>query len=99
VGKFASWKEGVAIIYHTFFNLQGEIMKPEIIKNRVLGMQLCVPVSFSENQILEFAEKENPCGAFNGWQLAKNGSMYLGGDEERVECLERPGFVHVVVGC
>jgi len=70
---------------------------PSIIKTRPLAMQLCVPEGYTEEQIIEFANRENPCGIQAGWFLAKDGDSCLGGAPARVNCGSLAGFVHVVV--
>lgn len=70
---------------------------PEIIKQRAMGMQLCVPEDWSQDDILRFAEKEAPCGTTNGWFLCDDGHPSLGDSPARVPCAQQDGFVHVVV--
>lgn len=71
--------------------------KPEVTRVGVLDMQVCVPEDWSDAQVLEFAEAANPCGTDAGWVIRRQGSEYLQGDDERVSCLERSGFVHLML--
>ena len=72
-------------------------MKPEVTKTSFLCMQVCVPKHWDDEQIVNFAEQENPCGTESGWLIRRQGSEYLGGDDERVPCCERDGFVHIML--
>lgn len=71
--------------------------EPQVTKAGVLDMQVCVPATFSDDEIVRFAEKEFPCGTTLGWQIRKEGSERLMGHPERVGCAERDGFVHVML--
>lgn len=72
--------------------------KPEVVGRRLLGMQLCVPKAWGKKRILAFAERENPAGTENGWNLCEEGDDALLGDPARVQCQEKENFVHVIVG-
>jgi hypothetical protein len=63
---------------------------PMVTRVKVLSMQVCVPKDWNDDQVVNFAEKENPCGTTAGWVIVK-------GNDERVQCAERPTFVHVVL--
>ena len=60
-------------------------------------MQVCVPEDWNDDQVLDFAGVENPCGTENGWFIRKQGSKYLSGADERVACEERPNHVHIML--
>lgn len=64
---------------------------------KALAMQVCVPKDFTEEQIVAFAELENPAGTSHGWHVARKGDTALAGCEERVQCEERGDCVHVVL--
>jgi len=49
--------------------------------------------------LLEFAEKENPCGTTLGWVIRKNGDEALLAQPERNPCSVRVGFVHIMLDC
>jgi hypothetical protein len=70
---------------------------PVVTKYGILDMQVCVPKDWTDEQVLEFAQKEYPCGTENGWQVRKSGNKLLNGEPERVECNGRNGFVHVML--
>lgn len=53
-----------------------------------LDMQVCVPKEWSDDQVLDFAENENPCGTQNGWSIRRQGSEFLSGSDERVQCAD-----------
>ena len=62
---------------------------PMVTKQGVLGIQVCVPKDWSDKQVLEFAEKECPCGTTAGWGVRKVGDKLLNGALERVVCKGR----------
>lgn len=68
--------------------------QPELTGVGLLSCQVCVPESWTNEQIREFAERENPCGTTSGWHV-RTGSDVLQGDLERAPCSDREGFVHV----
>ena len=72
-------------------------MGPEVTRRGALDMQVCVPKEWTDDQVEEFAESENPCGTSGGWAIRKKGSAYLGGNPERNPCNDRPGFVHITL--
>jgi len=65
---------------------------PEIIRCSVFALQVCVPATWTDEEIEEFAEQEHPAGAFDGWHIQRDGPY-----PERVSCNDREGFIHVVV--
>lgn len=71
--------------------------KPEVTQRGVLDMQVCVPAEWTDEQVLDFAEKENPCGTTNGWFIRREGDKELMGCPERQPCAERDNFVHIML--
>lgn len=71
--------------------------EPQAIKLGALSMQVCVPEDWTDEQIKEFADRENLCGTANGWQIRKQGDEALAGCDERVPCDGRKGFIHVML--
>ncbi len=63
-------------------------MEATITQMAALNVQVCVPVEWTDEQAIAFAEKEYPCGTTNGW---------CPGKFDRVNCAERTGMVHVVL--
>lgn len=70
---------------------------PEVTKIGALDMQVCIPADWTDEQVKEFADKENPCGTDFGWVIRKQGSELLNGSGERVKCAEREGYVHIML--
>lgn len=70
---------------------------PEVSRRGFLDMQVCVPEWFSDEEVRDFAESNNPCGTTGGWQIRREGSELLRGDPERRKCSERDGFVHITL--
>ena len=60
-------------------------------------MQVCVPEDFTDEQVLAFAERMNPCGTEAGWQIRRQGNALLRGMPERMDCSARYGYVHIVL--
>ncbi len=71
-------------------------MKPEITMRGILDMQVCVPEDWTDEQVKEFADRENLCGTTYGWFIRKD-TERLGGSPERNPCRERKGFVHIML--
>lgn len=67
--------------------------KPQVTKNGFVCMQVCVPAAWNDDEIREFANRENLCGTTNGWVVS--------GREEvtPVPCEGRDGFKHVILDC
>jgi len=72
-------------------------MQAEVLNAGILSMQVCVPIGWTDCQVLIFANCANECGTENGWCIRKEGDRYLKGDPERNPCQERQGFVHVML--
>ena len=73
--------------------------EPEITKQGLLNMQVCVHKDFTDKQVHDFAEQMNPCDTQHGWAITKQGHELLSGDNERVACCERKDFVHIMLHC
>ena len=74
-------------------------MHSEVTRRGLLDMQVCVPKDWADEAIVEFAERENPCGTINGWFIRRQGSEYLSGSDERVQCSEHRDNVHIMLEC
>jgi len=74
-------------------------MKPQVTFAKFLDMQVCIPTDWTDKQVKEFADAENPSGTEHGWCVLKDGDKYLGGDPERVPCKKWDGFVHMRLAC
>lgn len=72
-------------------------MKAEVIRNGIFSMQVCVPGDFTDEQITNFANTENPCGTKRGWAVRKEGHELIAGDAERVKCSLIDNCVHVML--
>ncbi len=62
-----------------------------------LSMQVCVPATTTDAEVLAFAEKNNPCGTEGGWQIRREGDESLGGAPERVSCASVTNHVHIML--
>ena len=75
-------------------NLKGS---PQVTRHGIFDMQVCVPASYTNRQVKDFAESAYRCGTSNGWSIRKKGSKYLKGDLERQPCNDREGYVHIML--
>ena len=71
-------------------------MKAEVTKVGLLDLQVCVPSEWTDKQVEEFAEEENPSGT-NGWAIRREGDKALAGDPERQSCEGRFDCVHIML--
>ena len=67
---------------------------PEVIRNGVFSCQVCVPESYTDDEVKSFADTHNLCGTENGWFVRDENPD---GSPKRVACSERKGFVHLVL--
>jgi hypothetical protein len=72
-------------------------MTATVTRRGALGMQVCVPSDWTDEQVVAFAESEYPCGTTNGWLIRRAGDEALAGQPERVECSQEAGHVHVML--
>ncbi len=70
---------------------------PTVTMTCLFGVQICVPSDWTDEQVLELAEKEYPCGTEDGWRIRREGSPLLDGQPERVQCADDPGMVHIML--
>lgn len=73
--------------------------EPEILRISIFSLQVCVPGSFTDKQVEEFANDAAPTGISSGWGIRKEGEESLKGDPERNPCDTREGCVHIVLDC
>lgn len=69
----------------------------EVTHRGAFDCQVCVPASWDDDAVKQFADQENLCGTEHGWHIRKDGDPGLAGAPERVACLSRPGFVHIML--
>ena len=70
---------------------------PVVTRRSSLNIQVCVPKDWTDEQIVEFANREELCGTQHGWGIRKQGHELLTGCDERVKCEDRPNFVHIML--
>lgn len=80
------------------------ILKPQITdgivtKYGIFDMQVCVPSTWTDQQVTDFANQKNPSGTENGWQIKKEGHESLKGDPERNQCADASDRVHIMLEC
>ena len=71
---------------------------PKVMMYSLLSMQVCVPTSFTDAQVVEFANLNNPSETQNGWQIRRQANTKPTVSAERAPCL-RAGYVHVILEC
>lgn len=71
--------------------------KGMVSRRGILDMQVCVPKTWTDDQVVKFAEQKNPCGTTNGWSIRRQGSQFLSGSDERTQCDEVEGRVHIML--
>lgn len=62
-----------------------------------LDCQVCVPKKWTDKQVMEFANANNPCGTEHGWHVRKKGDPALSGDPERKMCADDADMVHIML--
>lgn len=72
-------------------------MEKEVTLRGVFSMQVCVPQELPDEEVVKFANLENPSGTEFGWSIRREGDPLLGGDPERQVCDRKKGFVHIVL--
>ena len=72
-------------------------MNGQVTRRGALDMQVCVPKEWTDGQVKEFADRENPCGTDNGWFIQRVGDKALGADPERNQCSSLSTHVHIVL--
>jgi hypothetical protein len=72
-------------------------MSAVVLEMNLFALRVCVPADWAEAEIIAFAEKENPCGTTHGWQIRREGSPFLEGAKERVQCASLSTNVHLVL--
>lgn len=72
-------------------------MTAEVTRRGALSCQVCVPADWTDEQVKEFADKENLCGTENGWFIRRAGDKALNGDPERQPCEKLPQNVHIML--
>lgn len=72
-------------------------MTAAVTRRGALDMQVCVPSAWTDEQVKDFADRENECGTEHGWQIRKQGDPALAGADERVKCADRGGHVHIML--
>lgn len=73
------------------------MIKTYILRKGILDMQICVPKTYTDREVIEFAESENSCGTQFGWHIRKQGSKFLAGDDERVQCSKISDNCHITL--
>ncbi len=78
-------------------NKTGHPLTPCVTYAGALDMQVCVALEWTNEQVVTFANNQNPCGTVYGWKIRKQGSPMLGGCPERSPCDDVPGNVHIML--
>ena len=71
--------------------------RADVIRCGVFDMQVCVPGTWSDEEVKGFADSENPAGTEHGWHIRKAGDPALRGDPERNTCRVDTQKVHIML--
>ena len=80
--------------------LKGIKMKKgaEVVHRGLLNMQVCVPETWTDEQVVEFAEEHSPCGIDLGWRIRRQKDYPLYGyTSEREPCASDNRKVHIIL--
>jgi hypothetical protein len=69
----------------------------DITHHGALDIQVCVPEGWTDERVLEFANRTHPCGTAHGWHVRKAGDPALNGAPERHPCAQRELHVHIML--
>ena len=92
--------ERLISILNIFGNLgitETKAIYPKVIKKKMLAMQLCIPIEWTQKKALEYAEYVDPSGTIHGWRIAKKGESILRGANPQIKCPHKSGFIHIIV--
>lgn len=67
-------------------------MTPEIVRQSLLWIQVCVPETFTDAEVEDFANTTHPTGISSQWQIQQL-------EPVRCKCEERQGCSHLVLVC
>jgi len=62
-----------------------------------ISMEVCVPAEWSDEQVLEFAEKQNHCRTASGWTIRSECDRSISEAKDRVQCVTRKDYVHIML--
>jgi hypothetical protein len=85
------------------FKRMNEDRRPTVVQTGPLHMVVCVPQEYTDNQVEIYANYISPCGTTEGWKIRRSKGAMVNLDKvqsdyfERVECGEKPRFVHVLL--
>lgn len=74
-------------------------MNAQVTRAGLLGMQVCVPKDWTDDQVEGFANSENPTGIESKWRIRRKGDEALAGCDERVQCEQLESHCHVMLDC
>ena len=72
-------------------------LEPQVVKRSFLSKQVCVPGTWTDEQIIEFATQDGPSGTEKGWTIRRQGDPALIGCPERNPCENNLAKVHVML--
>ena len=73
--------------------------EPTVTKYGLVAMQVCVPAEWTDEQVEEFANRDNPSGLAAGWHIRVADSLYQAGAPVRVTCAQNADNVHIMLEC
>ncbi len=73
--------------------------KATVTKMGLASLQVCVPQTFSDEEVVAFVNAQSPTGLEHGWQIRREGDPVLDGDPERNGCDKHNENVHIMLDC
>ena len=70
-----------------------------ITRYGLFDLQVCVPETWTDRQVIEFANHSIESGTESGWTIRKEGHEALSGSPERAKCEAEKGKVHIMLEC
>lgn len=72
-----------------------------IMPFHLIYTRVCVPVSWSDERIVDWVDSANPAGTTNGWQICDEPIKTTEGQTVPVKepCPDDPNRVHVFLNC
>lgn len=73
------------------------MVEAEVTQRGMFDMQVCVPGTWSDEDVKNFADREYPCGTDRGWFIRRAGDAALQGEPERTTCGIDAQRVHIML--
>lgn len=68
-----------------------------LLRIGVLGIEVCVPKNWTDEQVLEFVKADKMCVSKTGFEIVREGDKSLKGEPERRQCKIHKKNVHIML--